>query len=308
MAFDEDYNARFPFLGPDGAALLFPEPEVAGTLRTRMADGGDGHFSLKKLGADQLDPFLTNLRATGIPAVRVFLRSGVCLLPFRDLDPLPAGHLVDQVNRGLRGLGIRTLQLNARLNKLNASLRGTEKQKQLTASTLTARANALRELGNTILYVLGPAPYTPGITFYTADALKRAHVLQEAAKLPEESLIAPGDRSLGVYEGKLALRAMSLPGQTGLKQSFVLAFTQRNVCEGARKHYAQSGAGDSVVAVTWDELKAQAESCAGVMLDQGALGMMIPGQWFADVERFRQSPNPILVNLKEKDPPAGDKA
>lgn len=296
-AFDSDFNENYPFMGLDGRAELFTTEQRANNAKNHFAQAHQGNFIIRKIDKDKFSDFFNELCGMGINAFRLdngYMPVDVWLNSFYKY---PECGVIDSRNHNMKNMFIRHLQYVQRLQKLDKSQKGQPIERELTEAALTLQANAYRELGNGVVYVFVPHPYEAGTTLYTPDALAKAEKAIEENKLSKDLLISDIDKKYDVYKGNLAMRVISLSNNS--KQNFVCAFTDMEAAEAARKDFAKHNCNDSIVAVTFDELKSQAEQCSGIVMDIPTYGLQIMKKDYKKILEYRKAPNRIAVSLED---------
>ena len=212
-----------------------------------------------------------------------------------------ASNIVERFNSGMRGLFLRTSQYDARIKKYAMSIERSQQEKGVVEAMLTCRFNAYRELGNAIVYVFANPPYEKRVTMYTKSALEKAKGLCKFAKLTENDLVAPGDAGYKVYDGGMNFRVTRRNEDDTLENSYICVFTSRLEAEKARLHFEKFGCNDSVVAITFDELATQINSCACALIDMSSFSFEIKKREFEEIKKWRAVKGNIVVNLKKKE-------
>ena len=298
VAYDEDFNNQFPYIGTDGRIEVSTKPEIAKALLDYYHEQHLGHLSVREFSGDQIVAALNSYQQMGIGVLRLDNGSKPVDIWFRDiLDPIPE-NLLERRNHETKGEFLRELQYGYRISKMDPSKKGGKLEHSLMEMMLTMRYNAYRNFGNGLCYVLATTPYKAGITFYTEKALAKAKKMLAEDNLPESALIAEGDNAFAVYDSAVNLRVAQNTGQT-MEESFVCAFTGRREAEQVRTNLLQHGFDDSVIVITYDELYSHAMQCAGILIDMPTYGLELLKKGFQDVANWRAIPGAILVNLKD---------
>ena len=301
VLFDDDFNSAFPYVGFDGIAELFIKYETAFALKKHFETSGNGHTFLRRIEKNEYEKFFKSLHHMGIKAVRVDNGIKPVDVPVHFFANVVNHNLLERFNSGMRGLFLRTSQYNARINKNISQIKDTPREKSMIECMLTARFNAYRELGNSIVYVFANPPYESGNTLYSVKALEKAKRLCELSKMDEKALIAPGDSGYGTYNGGMNFRVTRRNEEDALENSYVCVFTSRLEAEKTRLHFEKFGCNDSVVAVTFDELASQINGCAGALVDMSSYCFEIKKREFDEIKKWRAVKGKIVVNLKKKE-------
>lgn len=298
VAYDEDFNNQFPYIGTDGRIEVSTKPEIAKALLNYYHEQHLGHLSVREFSGDQILAAFNSYQQMGIGVLRLDNGSKPVDIWFRDiLEPIPE-NLLERKNNGTKGEFLRELQYGYRINKMDPSEKGGKLEHGLMEMMLTMRYNAYRSFGNGLCYVLATTPYQAGTTFYTEKALAKAKEMLAEENLPESALIADGDNTFAVYNSVVNLRVAQKPGQT-MEESLVCAFTGRREAEMVRTNFLQHGVDDSVLVITYDELYSHAMQCAGILIDMPTYGLELLKKDFQDVANWRAVPGGIIVNLKD---------
>lgn len=300
VAYDLDFNNRFPFIDTMGRMEFYTRHDRAENGKAFFESHNEGRFEIRKIPKAQFEQFFEDLSCNSYTMIRLdngFAPVELEVSMFSD-SKLPC--VVDRSNAGIRYLLIRDLQYAYRLKKLDASLKGSKKEHVLTEMMLTMQANAYQTLAKGLIYVFGPGPHRPGTTLYTPKALARAKDLLQEYKLEESALVAPGDSGVEEYTGSLNLRVTMKHSGQSMAESFCCAFTERKSAEEVHVAFARSGCDDCVIVVTFEELMGQAVQCAGIVLDMPTYGLEIPKEEFGKIQMYGQIPGGIVVNLKDK--------
>ncbi len=298
VAYDEDFNANFPFITYDGRAALFTNEELAVAFTRYIADKQLGHAKVGTVEKADYAAFFERLYTLGVNVFRLDDGRMPVDIWFEKLIDTKKQGLLDDVHRETRGLFLRELQYGYRLQKSGIDIK-TEAALVPKERMLMMRFNGYRMIGGGLLYVLAPKAEREQVTYYTQSALKKASSMLERLERPKAALVADGDNAYSVYDKPHRLRVVQLPGQD-MKQSFVCAFTQKAVAEDALANFRKHGVDDSIVVMTWDEIAAQAMQCAGVMLDLPTYGRQLKKEEFAEVAKFGAFDKPIVINMKQK--------
>ncbi len=298
VAYDEDFNNQFPYIGTDGRIEVSTKPEIAKALLNYYHEQHLGHLSVREFSGDQILAAFNSYQQMGIGVLRLDNGSKPVDIWFRDiLEPIPE-NLLERKNNGTKGEFLRELQYGYRINKMDLSEKGGKLEHGLMEMMLTMRYNAYRSFGNGLCYVLATTPYQAGTTFYTEKALAKAKEMLAEENLAESALIADGDNAFAVYNSVVNLRVAQKPGQT-IEESLVCAFTGRREAEMVRTNFLQHGVDDSVLVITYDELYSHAMQCAGILIDMPTYGLELLKKDFQDVANWRAVPGGIIVNLKD---------
>lgn len=295
-AYDEDFNPRWPYMGPDGRPEVFTTPELAEAARSHFAQVHEGRFRVVKIDQDKLPEFWQTLSRLGIGLFRLNNGRNPVELKVEDVQRRKPGAVIDDANAGMRNMMLRELQYGYRLRKLDPSQKGTPREQALFQTMVTMQANGLRELGLGITYVLGPKG--SGGLCYTPRALDQAKKILEKRGL-DESHLTPEGVQWETYEGPATLRVVNRPGQPGMEHARLCVFTDYAQAAEVRDRFAQSGHDDGILAISFEEMFAQAQQCAGILVDMPTIGLEIPRDKYQNILRFRASPGPIVIKLKQ---------
>lgn len=293
LIMDEDFNNSFPYIGTDGRIELCSTEEAAEALKAYLHKNYMGHVSIKKIPGKEIPEELTRLSDLGIAILR--LDNGVepVEIWFRDFLDRETTSLLEKENSAIAQMLLRDLQYACRANKLEDP--DPAGKKNLLEHMLTMRYNAFSRLGNTAVYALAEVPEGQGITWYTPRALELAKKRLAKQNLPESALLAPGDRQYRVYEWKANLRVTQLPGQTAA-ESLVCIFTGRAPAEQTRKRFAEYGAVDGILVISFEELYGHAMQCAGLIVDLPSYGYVLKKEDLQEVQEKALLDGVILVN------------
>lgn len=298
VAYDEDFNNRFPYIGTDGRIEVSTTPEIAKALLNYYHEQHLGHLSVREFSGEQIVAAFNSYQQMGIGVLRLDNGSKPVDIWFRDiLEPVPE-NLLERKNNGTKGEFLRELQYGYRIKKMDLTEKGGKLEHGLMEMMLTMRYNAYRNFGNGLCYVLATTPYKAGTTFYTEKALAKAKEMLAEENLTENALVAEGDNAFSVYDSVVNLRAAQKPGQT-MEESLVCAFTGRREAEQVRTNFLQHGVDDSVLVITYDELYSHAMQCSGILIDMPTYGLELLKKDFQDVANWRAVPGAILVNLTD---------
>ena len=298
VAYDEDFNNQFPYIGTDGRIEVSTKPEIAKALLNYYHEQHLGHLSVREFSGDQILAALNSYQQMGIGVLRLDNGSKPVDIWFRDILEPVSENILERKNNGTKGEFLRELQYGYRISKIDPSEKGGKLEHGLMEMMLTMRYNAYRSFGNGLCYVLATTPYKAGPTFYTEKALAKAKEMLAEDNLPESALIAEGDNAFAVYDSAVNLRVAQKTGQT-MEESLVCAFTGRREAEQVRTNFLQHGIDDSVIVITYDELYSHAMQCAGILIDMPTYGLELLKKDFQDVANWRAVPGAILVNLKD---------
>ena len=300
VAYDGDFNKNLPYLSTNGRVQIFSNPILAESARKYFSEQHEGEFTVRAVPQSAIKPFFQQLQHDGILVALLDNGTHPANLWLKEICPLEEQNMIENLNSGIRGCFIRELQLAFRLKKNAEALKGTPQERLMQQFMLTMRANALREMGRGLLYVLSSAPAKEGVTLYTPKAMELAKQLAESRKLPESALIAPGDTSCEVYEGSIQLRVTTPKDKPGIENAFVCVFTDHKGVDTVRAHFAKNNLNDSIIVATWDEIAAQAQQCKGALIDMLTFGRQVQKIEFPDVEKMRASKGPIVVSFQDE--------
>lgn len=294
VAYDEDFNHQFPYIGIDGRIEVCTKPEIVKNLLHYYHEQHLGHLSVCEFTGDQIVAALNSYQQMGIGVLRLNNGAYPVDIWLKDiLEPIPE-NLLERRNNPIKGEFLRELQYGYRSEKMDPSEKGGKLEHSLKEWMLTMRYNAYRDFGNGLCYVLAATPYQAGTTFYTEKALAKAKEMLAKDNLPESALIAEGDHAFAVYDSVINLRVAQNP----MKETFVCAFTGRKEAESVRTCFLQQGIDDSVLVITYDELYSHAMQCAGILIDMPTYGLQLLKGEFQEVEKWRAVQGYILIDLK----------
>ena len=276
IAYDEDFNNNYPYITGDGRIEVLTNPILANSLANHYNTCHFGHVSIREISSNQISEIIESLYSIGINAMRIDNGSMPIDVSLSDIIDSKQTNLLEIINRDTKGLFLRELQYGYRANKIDPSLKKSDRERSLLESMLTMRYNAYRNFGNGLCYVLATTPYQAGITFYTEKALTKAKNLLADYNLPESALIADGDSSYAVYSHSVNLRVAKMNPDQTVQDSMVCAFTGRKEAETIRKSFLQYGTDDSVIVITYDELYTHGLQCAGILIDLPTIGYNLP--------------------------------
>lgn len=296
VAYDEDFNPRWPFMATDGRPEIFTYEPLAHAARDQFLKMHDGRFRVVKIEKEKLPEFWQSLSRLGIGLFRLNNGRNPVELKVEDVQRKKPGAVIDDANAGMRNMMLRELQYGYRLRKMDESQKGTPREQLLQQLILTMRANGFRELGLGLTYVLGPKG-SGGLQF-TPKALEQAKKLLAALGL-DESHLAPEGVERSVYEGPITLRVANKPGMPGIRNAQLCVFTEYAQAAEVCSRFSEAGCEDAVIVVTFEEMFAQAQQCAGIVLDMPTLGMEIPKSAYMQIQQFRSIPGPIVINFKK---------
>ena len=298
VAYDEDFNNQFPYIGIDGRIEVSTQLGIAKALVDYYNEQHMGHLSIREFEKNQIIEILNSYQKMGICVLRLDNGSKPVDIWLKDILAPISANLLEKYNNGTKGAFLRELQYGYRISKMDSSEKGGKLERSLTEMMLTMRYNAYRDFGNGLCYVLATTPHKEGTTFYTEKALEKAKKMLAEEKLPESALIAEGDSAFAVYEGSVNLRVAQKPTQT-MEESLVCAFTGRKEAEMVRVNFLKYGVDDSILVITFDELYSHAMQCAGILIDMPTYGLELLKKDFQDVAHWRTIPGRILINLEE---------
>lgn len=296
VAYDEDFNPRWPFMGADGRPEVFTTPELAEAARNHFAQVHEGRFRVVKIENEKLPEFWQSLSRLGIGLFRLNNGRNPVELKVEDVQRKKPGSVIDDANAGMRNMMLRNLQYGYRLRKMDPSQKGTPREQLLFQTMATMQANGFRELGLGITYVLGPKG--SGGLCYTPRALEQAKKLLEKRGL-DESHLAPAGVKWESYEGPAKLRVVNKPNQPGMEHAQLCVFTDYAQAAEVRDRFAQFGNDDGILAISFEEMFAQAQQCAGIVVDMPTLALEIPKAEYPKILQFRASPGPIVIKFKQ---------
>lgn len=292
-AFDKDFNENYPFMGLDGRAELFTTEQRAANAAKHFEQAKQGNFIIRRVDKTQIKDFFEELCGMGINVFRLdngYMPVEIWLNSFFEY---PKNGITDIRNRNMKNMFIRHLQYVSRLKELEADK--MENKNELIRAALTLQANAYRELGNGIVYVFIPQKNNSDVALYTEEALKKAEDIIEKNNLSKELLITDNNTKYDIYNGNLSMRVITAK----TKESFVCAFTDMEAAEAAQKDFIKHGCNDCIVAVTFDELREQAEQCSGIIMDISTYGLQIMKKDYDKILEYRKAKGNIIVNLEE---------
>lgn len=304
VAYDEDFNKRFPFITTDGRIEVCTKLEIANALFDYYHERHLGHLCICEFSGDRILAAFNSYQQMGIDVLRLDNGSQPIDIWFKDiLEPIPE-NLLERRNNVTKGEFLRSLQYSCRISKIDPSERDGNHEHCLMERMLTMRYNAYRNFGNGLCYVLATAPHKAGTTFYTEKALAKAKEMLAEDNLSESALIAEGDNAFAVYDSNVELRVAQKPGQAAteesLSESFVCVFTGHREAEQVRTEWLRDGGvDDSVLVITYDELYSHAMQCAGMLIDMPTYGLQLPKEAFQDIAKYRTLQGTILVALEE---------
>ena len=295
---DEDFNPDFPYITTSGALEIFTNLTYAQNASKHFAQENEGHTSIREIPKERMLSVFTYYNNLGIFYATVDNGVMPVRIPINKITDNQSANIIERKNQNLKGMFLRELQYGYRIKKLPADA-PQEAKTELVDVMLTMRYNAYRTFANTLCYVLLALPHTEGRTLYTPAAFEKAKEMAAQESLDTTALLAKGDTSIGIYNSEVNLRVTQKPNQSP-SDALVCVFTGREEAEKVRLNFKNYGIDDSILAITYDELKPHAQQCAGIIVDMPTYGLQLAKDSdFAEIERWRNEKDFVVIHTKK---------
>lgn len=297
VAFDQDFNAIYPYLALDGRIEVTTSKERAEALKNHYSEKQLGTLMIKEVKNEEITNFFLFCLSLGIHAMRLdngFLPVNIF---FYDFMTYQEKNIMEIYNRSMRAQFIHLLQMSYRLRKLDQSA-DVALRKKMTEILLTAKANGYRNLGNGLVYVISKASKDSNDIFFTSNALKQANAFIETKKLNPD-LLKINDQEVSIFNEPLALRLINQKKDNQLT-SYLCAYTNYEEALKVKQQMKIKDACDQIVVVTYDELMFHANKCGGILVDMLAYGLQIPARDYHEIIKWKNIKGPIMIKLKDQ--------
>ncbi len=305
-----------PYMGTDGRLELFTDQALADSASAYLKE--TLHIQTGVQLYAERDAVLDFFRFCMHNGMIVFrLNNGSDAIREYKLDDLFSFreiNMIEELNRGVRYYLIRSKEYKYYRANLPEEERSAKQGISLAEMELTMLYNAYRELYRGVLYALVSPASSDDFDHYTVAALDRAKTLLKEKKISEAgytavSLIHKPHQGGMLYTAPLSLYYVNSPGQVGsIANGLICAYTSYGAAENGKALFESYHKHCSVVALTAQELMAQAQHCAGVLIDMGDTEYQIPTQEFGLWKTYGELDAPIIVSLKSRNEPAEEKA
>lgn len=278
VAYDTCFNEAFPYLEPArGDVHIFSTEELANTSVKYYEEHHIAYCVVKKIEQADIKGFFRACEDLGVLSFRV--DDGVEPVEVKRVNIIPdrTQAYLEERNAAVRNTMLRAMQNGQLLRKHGGEM--TEAWKQDIGNwVMTWQRMAFQELGNTVLFVPVALPENmasqmKGNIVYSAAAMEKTRQLMEKAKKPNYAISPPNFKGknvvINIQQGKLPIRLLK---NSTNEDTRMVAFTSRGPAEA----FVQRASGkDTVVALTFDQLVEQRESCNGILVDVTGIGMIL---------------------------------
>lgn len=278
VAYDQCFNPRFPMVeAARGDVHLYSTQELADNSAKFYQEHNYYFTTIKKLEQKDIKPFLRTCEELGIQRFRVDDGLEPVTIWLTSIIPSLDRGFIENYNTHIRGLMLRTMQI-LRLLQLHGDDMEPQRKAGLNDWFMTWNRMMLQDLGKTTLFVPCGMPaqltdqlkndyaYSPAGMKTMQELMKAQH--QEGKALARASFTGR-HAVLNSPEGaKYPIRMLKTPDE----KQWLMAFTSR---EAANDFVAHSKNADLVVAMSLDELAAQASICNGVLVDATTIALSL---------------------------------
>ncbi|MGN0970974.1 MAG: hypothetical protein ACI4OY_03390 [Aristaeellaceae bacterium] len=286
-----------------GRAEVFTSSSLASVRRDSLSHSLGIQTGIRRYGTpEDIRAFLTGCVHNGISTLRVNRGSpDVREVPLAEVLDCREEHLIDERNRPLRNHLLRAKQaawtLGKQPDKKNLDAR------MIAEVMLTARLNGYRALGNSLLYALVSDMPTDGL------CATRAALDQLAAWAPGSGFEDDPALQAPVISVPLRLAFVNHPGEEGdAGKGCLCVYTDLAQARKGQGIFREHGTDFAVAMVTYEDMMGQAAQCAGILVDMGAIGLVIPKADYGQVEAVRKLDGPIVARIKDAEKPAAPPA
>ena len=254
-----------------GCAEVFTNSTLVSVRRDSLSASLGIQTGIRRYGTpEDIRAFLTCCVHNGISTLRVNSGSPAMReVPLKEVLDCREEHLIDEKNRPLRYQLLRAKQaawtLGKQLDQKNLQSR------KIAETMLTARLNGYRALGNSLLYVL--------VSDMPQDGLcaTRAALDQLAAWAPGSGFEDDPALQAPVISVPLRLAFVNHPGDVGdASKGCLCVYTDLAQARKGQGIFREQGMDFAVGMVTYEEMMGQATQCAGILVDMGTIGLVIP--------------------------------
>lgn len=286
-----------------GRAEVFTSSSLASVRRDSLSHSLGIQTGIRRYGTpEDIRAFLTGCVHNGISTLRVNSGSpDVREVPLKEVLDCREEHLIDERNRPLRYQLLRAKQsawtLSKQPDKQNL------KSRKIAETMLTARLNGYRALGNSLLYAL--------VSDMPQDGLcaTRAALDQLAAWAPGSGFEDDPALQAPVITVPLRLGFVNHSGEEGdAGKGCLCVYTDLAQARKGQSIFREHGMDFAVGIVTFEEMMSQAAQCAGILVDMGTIGLVIPKADYGQVEAVRKLDGPIVARIKDAEKPAAPPA
>ena len=286
-----------------GCAEVFTNSTLVSVRRDSLSHSLGIQTGIRRYGTpEDIRAFLTGCVRNGISTLRVNSGSPAMReVPLKEVLDCREEHLIDEKNRPLRYQLLRAKQaawtLGKQLDQKNLQSR------KIAETMLTARLNGYRALGNSLLYAL--------VSDMPQDDLcaTRAALAQLAAWTPGSGFEDDPALQAPVISVPLRLGFVNHPGEEGdAGKGCLCVYTDLAQARKGQGIFREHGMDFAVAMVTFEEMMGQAAQCAGILVDMGTIGLVIPRADYGQVEAVRKLEGPIAASIKAAETPAAPPA
>ncbi len=301
-------RTAIPYMGTDGRLEVFTDRELAASASAWLEE--KMHIRTEVRMYEERDTILDFFRSCMHNGMIVFrLNNGSDAMREYKLDDLFSfrePNLPEEINRTVRYYLIRSKEYAYYRACLPEEERSAKQGISLAEMELTTLYNAYREMYRGVLYALTARASGDDLDRYTLAALDRAKTLLKEKPIAEAgytavSLIHKPHQGGMLCTAPLSLCYLNSPGQVGnAAEGLICAFTSYEAAEYGKAQFESCHRPCSVVALTAQELMAEAQQCAGVLIDMGDTEYQIPSRDFALWKTYGELDAPIIVSLKAR--------
>ncbi|MBR3994075.1 MAG: hypothetical protein IKI97_02215 [Clostridia bacterium] len=290
-------NKSFPYVGNDGKVEILTDRKRASDLMAYIEKKQNLEISVVEYKNEQFEKLFSDILHSGLFEIRLERGKAPVEMDIREYYTNDEENILEVSNRYIRGMFIRKVQYEYRLDAFPSSEVDSDEYKNVSALMLKTENRLYRAFAGGVFYALCEGKTKKDeITLYTPRAMERAKEIMAVMETADEKvLVASGDSGYDVMDTEPVLKSIK---KRSAESGFVCAFSDVENAEKIRARFKANGADCQIVAVTPIELCSAGSVCSGIVMDIGSYGFEIPSDVFTKIGEYVKSGG-VIVNGKE---------